>query len=141
MSLTGSVVGGIAGDADAYAAYQRITNGGFASGSSWTLVSSAWVIGGGVATRSGGLGSLRQTIALANSGRTVAVSIDVTNAVSAAFTISFLMDGAAVQTAYSNTPATGTLAFSVEATSEFNGVQFASTGAAGLVIDNVSVIA
>lgn len=141
MSLAGSVVSGLAGGSGGYEAYERISNGGFANENSWTLVGIAWVIAAGVATRSGAIGSLRQTIALVNSGRSASVSVDVTNGVSATLTISFLMDGVPVQTAYSNTPATGTLAFSVEATAEFNGIQFASTGTTGLVIDNVSVIA
>ena len=141
MSLAGSITGGLVGGSGGYEAYERITNGGFADSSVWVRVGTAWVIGGGVATRSKAIGSLRQDTGLVNSGRSVAVSVDVTNAVSAAFVIALLMDGLVTQIAYSDTPATGALAFSVEAAAEFNGIQFASTGATGLVIDNVSVIA
>lgn len=87
MSLTAAIVDGIC-STPTYTPEQRIANGGFDSGASWTIISSSWAISGGVATRSGGIGAIRQTITAISAKRSYSLSVAVTNAVGAALTIS-----------------------------------------------------
>ena len=143
MSLTGSVVGGIAGDADGYAAYQRITNGGFASGSSWTINNAAWTIGAGVATSAGTGDGLVQTIGLVNSGRSVSVAFDVTAVTGtiAGFRVRWQMNGTLVQTDIVPITGVGAHSATITANAEFNQINLHAAVASTLAIDNVSVIA
>lgn len=144
MSLAGSVVSGLAGGSGGYEAYERISNGGFASGASWTINNAAWTIGTGVATSSGAGDGLVQNIGLVNSGRSVTVTFDVTALSSpiAAYRSRFFMNGALVQTEiHPAINATGQTTITFTASAEFNQINLHAAVANGLAIDNVSVIA
>lgn len=156
MSVAGAIVGGIVDssgvvdggttESTGTLRYERITNGGFANGSSWTITNVAWSIAAGIATaiECASLGLLRQDFTSVASGRTVAVTLSVgTNSTADTLTIKFTSAGTPVQTIYSAIPSSSSqISLSVAASSAFDGITF-STGSlsSAITIDNVSVIA
>lgn len=143
MSLAGSITGGLVGGSGGYEAYERITNGGFANGSSWTINNTAWVIAAGVATSAGTGDGLVQSIGLVNSGRSVAVAFDVTAVTGTipGFRVRLQMDGTIVQQDVIPVTGVGAHSATLTANAEFNQISFHAVVASTLAIDNVSVIA
>ena len=142
MSLAGSVVSGLAGGSDGYAAYQRITNGGFASGANWTILAAAWLISGGAAT-SQAVGGIEQSCGLVNSGRTVSIVFDtLTTHTLKLFEIRLYRSGSLVQTVNRLLNAAGTQTVTPFAcNADWDKIRFVTTDAETVTIDNVSVIA
>lgn len=143
----GIVDGGIAGnDGEPYTPVERITNGGFTSGASWTITGAAWTIGGGVATATGAAGEITQTLATGSvlpSGGTVAISVAITLGSEGVLQIQALRNGSIVQYFYNAAPAAGTLNVSVTADAEWDSIAF-GVGALDFslgTLDNISVIA
>jgi len=146
MSLTGSVVGGLVGGEDAYVATERISNGGFASSSGWTINNAAWQITGGIARTIEGAGGsdLRRAFTPIMSGKTVTVAFDcVGNTFDQVITVELTLSGTVVQEIYSNTPPSGgPVDIGAVAQSIADGIRFAAPNDAGVTtIDNVSLIA
>lgn len=145
MSLTGSVVGGLAGGSSGYERAQLVTNGGFASGAGWTITGSAWTIAGGVATNTGNAGTLKQTLVTSGvlrSGGAVSISVTVTNPLGGQLNIYAYRNGVEVQQLYGN-DLVGALDISTIATAEWDTVVF-SAGAGlftGGTLDNISITA
>lgn len=126
------------------APYERITNGGFASGASWTIGAAAWTISGGKATNILDAGTLKQTLvtdSVLPSGGTIAVSVVVNNPVDGTLYIRTYRNGVAVQTLYGSTPASATLSFSTIATAEWDTIGFDATDFQTSTLDDVSLIA
>lgn len=146
MSLAGSVVSGLAGGSSGYERAQLVTNGGFASGTGWTITGSAWTIAGGVATNTGNAGTLKQTLVTSGvlrSGGAVSISVDVVQALEGALVISAYRNGTNVQDFYSAVPATGTLIISTTAEAEWDTIVFVgeTLGFASSTLDNISITA
>lgn len=144
MSLAGSITGGLVGGSGGYEAYQRITNGGFANGSSWTINNAAWAIAAGVARTTEGAGGddLTQSFSVVPSGVPVALSVLVVgNTFGQTLQCNLTYLGIAVQTVMAST-ATGTVTVNTTSTDNFDGIQFRVIEDAGVTtIDDVSLIA
>lgn len=145
MSLTGSVVGGIAGDADGYVAYERVTNGDFVSGDAqWDLADAGWTISAGVARTTEGAGgaSLVQSFAVIPSGRSAVLEFDVIGNTSVQNLRCYLTyEGAIVQTVTTTTATTGTLSVPFTTSANSDGIRFIVLEDAGVTtIDNISLV-
>ena len=138
-SVARSVVKG--GDTE-YTPVERITNGGFANASGWTIEGATWVIGGGVATNVSD-GTIRQTLVTGSvlpSGGSIQVSFDVGGVQETIFVFTYI-GGVKAQQLYGQSPLPGTVTINTTATAEWDTVAFEGFIATGLTIDNVSVIA
>lgn len=146
MSLAGSVVGGIAGDADGYVASQRIANGDFAAGDAqWDLTGAGWQVTAGIARTIEGAGGawLAQSFALIPSGRSAVLQFDVIGNTSVQNLRCYLtFEGAIVQTAITTTATTGTLSVPFTTSANSDGIRFVVLEDAGVTtIDNISLVA
>jgi len=154
MSVAGAIVGGIVDssgvvgggvtESDGDARYERIVNGGFANGASWTIANTTWQITGGHAETlsSAGGNGLNQSFVEVAAGKTLAVTFDVANAPTPLLlTVKLTSSGTPVQTIYFDGPS-GAVSISVVATNSFDGIRFETPSTDnGLELDNVSLIA
>lgn len=145
MSLTGSVVGGIAGDADGYVAYERIANGDFTAGDAqWDLTDAGWAISDGRARTTEGAGgaSLVQSFVVIPSGRSAVLEFDVIGNTSVQNLRCYLThEGAIVQTVITTRATTGTLSVPFTVSANSDGIRFVVLEDAGVTtIDNISLV-
>lgn len=146
MSLAGSVVGGIAGDADGYAASQRIANGDFTAGDAqWDLTGAGWQVTAGIAMTIEGAGGawLAQSFTVIPSGVSAVLQFDVIGNTSVQNLRCYLtFEGAIVQTVITTTATTGTLSVPFTTSANADGIRFVVLEDAGVTtIDNISLVA
>ena len=139
-SLIDAIVGALVPTDTPYVATERLVNRGFVNSTSWTIEATSWTIAAGKATSGTGDG-LSQSFSLVNSGVAVAFAADVTNINDVVLEVLLQMDGITVQTIYNTDPVAGLLSVTAVAQAEFNGIKFKASGATGLTLDNVSLIA
>lgn len=134
-SIVRSVVGATA--------FERIANGGFASGASWTISNAAWSIGGGVLTSAGSGDGVAQSFETIQAGTTISYSFTVTSTTAPVAGFRFRLTQGGVVTDAILAPITiaGTYSGSSVTTAAANGVRFDAPNAITLVLDNVSLIA
>ena len=142
--IVDGTVAKIVGVSDApYAAIQRVTNGGFASGASWTIASAGWTIAVGRAT-SAGTGRLYQALVSGSvlpSGGSIVITASIDNANYIILYVETYKGATLAQVLYQDNPATDSFSGTYTATAEWDTISFRCTGGVGLVIDDLTVTA
>ena len=137
QSIVGAIISALTG---ASTAFERITNGGFDSGDSWTITSAKWSIAAGVASELGTGNGLNQTIAAIASGTPWTFSCDV-GGTPQGLEISLTSGGVVTDVLYSGLPLGATISESGTTTASADGIRIESYSAGSATVDNVSLIA
>jgi hypothetical protein len=119
---------------------ERIANGAFASGASWTITGAKWTIGSGLATEAGTGNGLNQTLSQTiTAGQPYAFSVSVGGSIQG-LDIIFTSGGTPTETIYSGIPIAATISVSGWAAANFDGIRFQTTSFGSTTLDNVSLI-